>query len=192
MYAVAIDGSTSSTGIAAFQKKEEFYTYQNHSVFSFEEEFGKAKYTKKTKTMSKTAYQRIHKQEKQDFMEQRVHFMITHIVVFLDQIMPKMIVMEDTYGQNDMMTLKMLSRIQGAVIGWGLQHQATVLLKAPSRWRKEVGIPLCDEQKVRYKREQLKQMSQQLVFDAYGLVVGDDAADAICMGLSLNTESLSI
>jgi Holliday junction resolvasome RuvABC endonuclease subunit len=186
MNVVSVDGSTSNSGVASFKvKRNKDYEYIEHQLFSYERDCGKFKYTSKKKGMSKTAYNEIHKKEKKDQMEKRVVYMINNIREFLNKHKPELIVMEDSYGQNDMMTLKMLSRIQGAVLSWALQHNAQVIFKTPSQWRKEVGIPLVDANKNHLKREQFKELAILIVKQVYGIDVTDDEADAICIGLSM-------
>ena len=111
--------------------------------------------------------------------------MMSHIEEILDKYTPVVVVMEDGYGQNDMMTLKMLSRIHGDVIGWARRHDAEMVIKTPSAWRKEVGMPLRDAMGKLLKREQLKELSKNIVKQVLGIDVTDDEADAICIGLSM-------
>lgn len=185
-YAVSIDGSTTGTGVAVFEiTKNGDYKYIEHKLF----EPDKAKYTSKKKGMSKTAYKLLHAKEKREDMSNRVLFMMSHIEEMLDKYTPVVVVMEDGYGQNDMMTLKMLSRIHGDVIGWARRHGAELVIKTPSAWRKEVGMPLRDANKKLLKREQLKELSKNIVKQVFGIDVTDDEADAICIGLSM-TKSL--
>lgn len=182
IYAVAIDGSTTKTGVAIFeQKRDGTYKYVDHHLFESE----KAKYTSKKKGMTKTAYKTIHSKEKREHMEKSVLFMMKHIEEILETYEPELVVMEDTYGQNDMMTLKMLSRIQGDVIGWVRREQKEIVLKTPSKWRIEVGMPLRDANNKALKREQFKELSKNIVKQIFDLDVTDDEADAICIGLSM-------
>ena len=181
-YAVSIDGSTTGTGVAVFEiAKNGDYKYIEHKLFKPD----KAKYTSQKKGMSKTAYKLLHAKEKREDMSNRVLFMMSHIEEMLDKYTPVVVVMEDGYGQNDMMTLKMLSRIHGDVIGWARRHGAEMVIKTPSAWRKEVGMPLRDANKKLLKREQLKELSKNIVKQVFGIDVTDDEADAICIGLSM-------
>ena len=181
-YTVAIDGSTSKTGVAIFQQmKDGTYKYVDHKLFESEE----AKYTSKKKGMTKTAYKQIHSQEKREHMEKSVLFMMEHIEEILKKYNPDLVVMEDTYGQNDMMTLKMLSRIQGNIIGWVRREGKEIVIKTPSKWRVDVGMPLRDANNKHLKREQFKELSKGIVKQVFGLDVTDDEADAICIGLSM-------
>ena len=114
--------------------------------------------------------------------------MIGNIELFLKKHKPGLIVVEDSYGQNDMMTLKMLSRIQGSIISWGVRHNAKVVFYTPSEWRKKVGMPIVDANGKPLKREQFKELSKIIVKQKYGIDVTDDEADAICMGLATTEE----
>ena len=181
-YAVSIDGSTTGTGVAVFEIADNRnYNYIEHKLFVPD----KAKYTSKKKEMSKTAYKLLHAKEKREDMANRVLFMMSHIEEILDKYTPVVVVMEDGYGQNDMMTLKMLSRIHGDVTGWARRHDAEMVIKTPSAWRKEVGMPLRDAMGKLLKREQLKELSKNIVKQVLGIDVTDDEADAICIGLSM-------
>lgn len=182
MYIVAIDGSTSNSGVAVFQTtRNGGLQLVERNLFSSE----KAKYTRKKKDMSKTAYKLIHAKEKREHMEKAVLYMMESMDSVLERYKPGIVVMEDTYGQNDMMTLKMLSRIQGNVIGWCQRNHAEIYLKTPSNWRKQVGMPLVDANGKSLKREQFKELARLLVKQTYQIDVTDDEADAICIGLSV-------
>ena len=178
---VSIDASTSATGVAVFKKLKNGYKYEGHDLFTPE----KFKYTKKTKDMTKTAYKTLHSAEKRQDMERRVLFMLRNIVPFLDKWKPSVVMIEDTYGQNDMMTYKMLCRIQGAVLDWARRNNAEIRFISPASWRKKVGIPQTDANKQRIKRNKLKELAKIVVHNFFEIDVTDDEADAICIGLSL-------
>lgn len=179
---VAIDGSTSKTGVAVFGVlKSGKVKYKSHDLF-ISPDF---KYTSKKKGMSKTAYKTLHSKEKRLDQEIRVDYMIRHLENYLNKHKPNIIVMEDTYAEKDIMALKMLSRIQGAVLSWCQRNNASITFKIPGTWRKEVGMPLIDNDGNRYKREDFKEFSVNLVRDELGMIVTDDEADAICMGFSM-------
>ena len=181
-YTISIDSSTSKSGVAVFQiMKSGKYNYIKHQLFESEE----AKYTSKKKGMTKTAYKAIHSKEKREHMEYCVVFMMEHIEDVLNNYKPTIVVMEDTYGQNDMMTLKMLSRIQGCVVDWCRRNKAEIVFKTPAKWRVEVGMPIVDASGNRLKREQFKEFSKNIVKQVFGMDVTDDEADAICIGLSM-------
>ena len=173
---VGIDASTTATGVSVFSDG----TYIESTVFKPE----KVKFTSKKARMSKTAYKTLHAKEKREDMERRVLFMISNIGSLLDRCKPSRIIMEDTYGQSDMMTFKMLSRIQGAVIDWARRNNAELAFKTPSKWRKEVGIPQKNADGTAMKRDQYKEFAVIVVNQLYGVKVSDDEAEAICIGAS--------
>ncbi len=180
---IGIDASTTATGVSVFELEDKTFKYIAHDLFNSPEH----KFTKKNKNISKTAYKALHSREKREFMEANVLFMMKEIGDILDKYEPDIIVMEDTYGQNDMMTLKMLSRIQGAVIDYGRRFNTEIIFKAPASWRKSVGIQQVEDG-VRIKRKKLKELSKTLVKQKFDLDVTDDEADAICIGLSYKGE----
>ena len=179
---IGIDASTTATGIAAFEEKDGEYVYLDHELFKAPE----FKFTKKSKDMTKTAYKKVHSSEKRIAMEQRVLYMMGEIEGWLDRYSPDVIIVEDAYGQSDMLTLKALSRIQGMIIDYGRRFNVKVEFKNPSSWRKAVGISLTKADKTELKRPQLKELSKLAVKALYGLDVTDDEADAICIGASIS------
>lgn len=119
------------------------------------------------KSSSTDALKRI--QIMRDNVQQLVKdYNITHIVA------------EDPY-QNGVQsrTNQILMWVQGTVIiaAYEANKSITYEFILPNSWRSKIGIHTGRG----IKREELKQADIQYVFNKYGLNVGDDEADAICI-----------
>lgn len=184
MIVLGIDGSTTSTGVAVLEaEKEEVVKYGKirvveHRLFLPQKEV----FTKKG-NLSKTAFKALHAKERKEAMDRRVLFMMESIDSMLSTYKLDRIVVEDSYGQNDIKTTKMLSRIHGDVIGWARREDVSLKMKPPSVWRKEVGIPLSKD-KHPLKRDEFKRLAKEKVLELFGIEVSDDEADAILIALS--------
>ena len=89
------------------------------------------------------------------------------------------IYVEDTYCHGNPDVQKKLDRIQGIVLAWCIQHDASFNYVMPSAWRKY--IP--EFPNGRSKREEQKAFSMQYVADHYKIdLISDDQADAILIG----------
>lgn len=159
IYRIAIDGSTTSTGVACFNKK---WDYETHMVFAPHAPKGL---------------------ERHEAMEVRIREMLISLQKVFAKYQPQEIVMEDTYASKDMYAYKKMCHLQGLVLAYGIEHQIPVTFVSPQSWRKDIGIPLY-ENRIRLKRDDFKKQSIAFVKQTLGLEVGDDAADAICLGLS--------
>lgn len=179
MIILGVDGSTTSTGVAVVDSGESMIMIMERKLFVPP----RATFTKQG-TMKKSAYKALHAMERKEAAKERVLFMMENIRGVLDRYEPGKIVVEDSYGQNDIMTTKMLSRIHGYIIGWALEHDIPCIMKPPSRWRKEMGIPLMGEDKKPLKRDELKRLAKEKVRELFDIEVDDDEADAILIALS--------
>lgn len=177
MYLISIDGSTTATGIAIFEIEDGIQTYVSHTLIK-----GKRPTARKGSQTKKEYKEQQHFQ-----MEERVESMILHLYSYFQHYHPDIIIMEDTFMQHNPYSVKMLARLQGAVLGYGLQNRAEVIFKTPSLWRSEVGIKTKNGNTT-YKREQLKKFAVQLVSNVYDVSATDDEAEAICIGLSYDEE----
>ena len=91
---------------------------------------------------------------------------------------PNILYIEETYAAVNPQTTKVLTRLQGVVYAWCMNHDCNFNTIRPSSWRKQLNFT----QGKGIKRDQLKEQSVKYVLDYYGLNVGDDEADAICIG----------
>lgn len=95
----------------------------------------------------------------------------------LDKYNPNIVYMEETYTSVNPQTTKVLTRLQGVVYAWCMNHGCEYNTIRPTQWRKQLGF----SQGKNVKREQLKGQSVKYILDNYKLNVGDDEADAICI-----------
>lgn len=170
---LSVDGSTTNTGVAVFKITKSGKTFQKCKVITPPE---KSEFKYKAKDSKK-----VKKEKKQKAMEYRVDYMIHSLFVILQAEKIDHIIMEDAYCGTDPNTLKWLSRLQGAVIGFAIANDIDIIFKHPTKWRKELGMANSEGVK-KLKREELKAMSVAYVKDKYGIDVTDDCADAICLG----------
>lgn len=109
---------------------------------------------------------------------ERLNLMCIKILECLDELSPTHITIEHPNGAgSNVLVVAMLSEILGCVRGYALTHGVGYEEMNPSEWRKLLAF---DQGKK--KREELKQMSMDLIKNLYGIDVGDDLADAICIG----------
>ena len=164
---IGIDASTFATGVAVFKKTKKGTVLEETFLLKSE-----------NKKRGKS------KGERTEITESRVAFMIKGLQEIFNKYKPSLIVIEDVYGGKDVYTLKMLSRFQGFAFGYAVLNDIKMEYKISTRWRKEVGIPLRDENNKLYKRPELKKLAIQKVKELYGIDVTDDVADAILIGHS--------
>jgi len=95
----------------------------------------------------------------------------------LNEYMPDIVWIEDTWNANNIQTTKVLSKLIGTVYGWCIVKSKEFHTILPSEWRKYCGIS-----QSKMKRAELKQASIAYVKNRYDIDVNDDVADAISMG----------
>ena len=111
-------------------------------------------------------------------MESRFKKMAIGILGILDELNPDIVYIEETVVLRNAQTQRFLTRLQGVVYALCILHDCEFNTIRPTEWRKRIGI----KQSKNIKREQLKQESIQYVKEKYCVDVGDDVADAICIG----------
>lgn len=111
----------------------------------------------------------------------RIAKMIEEIYDLIDTHDIKQVVVEDTQFQNNIETLKILTRLQGAIIGHCLSKGIEFKITKPSEWRKILGF----KQGRGVKREELKQQAFEYVNRFYDGIVSEDECEAICIGLAI-------
>ncbi len=95
----------------------------------------------------------------------------------LDVYNPNIVYMEETYTAANPQTTKVLTRLQGVIYAWCMNHGCEFNTIRPSQWRKQLNFT----QGKNVKREQLKEQAIKYIADNYGLNLGDDEADALCI-----------
>ena len=109
-------------------------------------------------------------------IDQRFETMVIELWKLLNKHKPDIIYMEDIYMANNAKTVRILTRLQGAVYAWCLQNGCEFNTIAPTSWRKLLGFKQGQE-----TRKLMKQQSVQYIYDTYKIEVSDDEADAICI-----------
>lgn len=181
---IAIDGSTTKTGVAIFRltKKQ----LLSHTVIT-PENIIKPLTKKEKASLSKTQLQLREKENKRINIDYRTHKMIKELSDIFKKHKPDVIIMEDTYGNKDMYAYKKLCQLQGLVLSYCIEHDIEFILKPPQSWRKDLGFKISENGK-QLTREDYKQMSTGYIKDKYNIEVTDDEADAICIGESYFTK----
>ena len=186
VFLVAIDPSTTSTGVSVFRKSRKDWKLEN--TFLLSEDTKPKKLLAKDRKQSKAQQKQLQKQFRQEAMLVRINNIIQNLNGILDKYSPQKIIIEDSYMNKDPWAYKMLCRLQGAMYEYALLHGAEFKTKPPSEWRKDMGFPLV-ENGVHNKREDFKNLAVEYVKKVFGITVIDDVAEAICLGLSETNKS---
>lgn len=112
--------------------------------------------------------------------EERMKEMARAITEILNEWQPNIIYAEDTWMANNPKISKMLTLLLGVAYAWAVMNNCSWNVILPSRWRKLAGWDLGKK-----KREELKQMSIDYVFENYGITCNDDVADAISISAAV-------
>lgn len=111
-------------------------------------------------------------------MDSRFNIMSMGLWEILNKYKPDVIYMEETYTARNPQTTKFLTRLQGIVYSWCMNNNCEFHTIVPTQWRKIVKFT----QSKNIKRDQLKKQSVDYVWEHYKIQVGDDQADAVCIG----------
>lgn len=96
---------------------------------------------------------------------------------------PDAVVIEDTAMQTNVSVLRTLAQLQGMILGFCFAQGIPCHVRKPSEWRKILGF-----RQGRVKSAELKKQAQALVKTTYQILVTEDEADAICIGLAFCLE----
>ncbi len=111
-------------------------------------------------------------------MDSRFEEMSHKLWAILEIYKPNIVYIEETVVLRNAQTQRFLTRLQGIIYAWCMNHGCEFNTIRPTSWRKQLSF----SQGKNIKRDQLKEQSVKYVFENYGLEVGDDVADAICIG----------
>lgn len=109
---------------------------------------------------------------------ERVRAMGVELCKIIEKYNPDKIVMEEVAQQSNPLTLKLLARIQGVIIGFCAAHNISTYIVEPSKWRSMLEF----KQGSGVKRAELKEQAIQHVKDAYRLDLSEDCCESICIG----------
>lgn len=110
----------------------------------------------------------------------RIQEMSQKINTIIEKSRADIVVFEDVNQRNNIKTLITLSHLQGMIMYSCYMYNKEFVIYSPSTWRRIIGI----QQGSKVKRESLKEQAIAFVRQAYGIAVGDDIAESICIGLA--------
>lgn len=111
-------------------------------------------------------------------MDSRFEAMSQKLWGVLEIYKPNIVYIEETVVLRNAQTQRFLTRLQGIIYAWCMNHDCEFNTIRPTSWRSAIGMV----QGKNVKRDQLKEQSVKYVLDNYNLSIGDDEADAICIG----------
>lgn len=111
---------------------------------------------------------------------ERIPKMMLAICDYLSKHKVDRIIMEESLMTNNILTVKMLAGIAGAVMYYAASHNIEFQLDLPSAWRKRIGLT----QGRSVKREVLKLEAINAVQQEYGLGLTDDECESILIARS--------
>lgn len=108
---------------------------------------------------------------------ERVRAMGVELCNTIEKYNPDKVVIEEVAQQSNPMTLKLLARIQGVIIGFCAAHNIDTYIVEPSKWRSTLYF----HQGAGVKREELKAQAIKYVKENYGLDATEDECEALCI-----------
>jgi hypothetical protein len=108
---------------------------------------------------------------------ERVRAMGVELCKTIEKYQPDSVVMEEVAQQSNALTLKLLARIQGIIIGFCAAHNIETYIVEPSKWRSVLKF----KQGAGVKREDLKAQGIKHIKDNYGLDLSEDECESICI-----------
>lgn len=109
---------------------------------------------------------------------ERVRAMGVELCNTIEKYQPQVVVLEEVAQQSSPLTLKLLARIQGIIIGFCAAHNIDTYIIEPSKWRSILKFKIGSG----VKRAELKAQSIKYVKDAYNLDLSEDCCESICIG----------
>ena len=109
---------------------------------------------------------------------QRVRAMGVELCNTIKKYTPSYVVIEEVAQQSSPLTLKLLARIQGVIIGFCAANNIETYIIEPSKWRSTLQF----KQGPKVKRAELKAQAIAYVQDVYGLNLSEDEAEAVSIG----------
>lgn len=118
-------------------------------------------------------------------VDERIDAQIECFVKLFDKWDPDICYIEDTWKAGKVLniqTTKKLTNLIGAVRCLCIQHDCVFNTIYPSSWRSVLGL----DGGAGTKREEFKRRAMMYVNEKYGLIVGDDEAEGICIANAAN------
>ena len=108
---------------------------------------------------------------------ERVRAMGVELCKTIEKYNPEKVVLEEVAQQSNPMTLKLLARIQGVIIGFCAAHNIDTYIVEPSKWRSTLKF----KQGAGVKREELKSQAIEYIEEYYHLNLSEDECEACCI-----------
>ena len=108
---------------------------------------------------------------------ERVRAMGVELCKVIENYNPDKVVMEEVAQQSNPLTLKLLARIQGVIIGFCAAHNINTYIIEPSKWRSMLEF----KQGAGVKRVELKEQAIQHVKYVYNLDLSEDCCESMCI-----------
>ena len=112
--------------------------------------------------------------------KERIPKMMLAICDYLEKHEVDKIIMEESLMTNNILTVKMLASIAGAVMCYAASHNIEFQFDLPSAWRKRIGLT----QGRSVKRDVLKTEAIEAVKQEYELDLTDDECESILIARS--------
>ena len=107
----------------------------------------------------------------------RIRAMGVELGKIINKYSPNIVVLEEVAQQSNPLTLKLLARIQGVIIGYCAANDIETYIVEPSKWRSALHF----RQGSGVKRQELKGQAIRHVKDVYGLELSEDICEAMCI-----------
>ena len=108
---------------------------------------------------------------------ERVRAMGVELCKTIDKYQPDVVVLEEVAQQSNPLTLKLLARIQGVIIGFCAAHNIDTYIIEPSKWRSKLDF----NQGAGVKRQELKAQAIKYIQDNFGMDLPEDESEAVCI-----------
>ena len=108
---------------------------------------------------------------------ERIRAMGVELGKVIERYEPDRVVIEEVAQQSNPLTLKLLARIQGVIIGFCAAHDISTYIIEPSKWRSTLQFKIGSG----VKRAELKAQAIEYVKNKYGLDLSEDSCEAICI-----------
>ena len=108
---------------------------------------------------------------------ERVRAMGVELGKTIQKYNPDFVVIEEVAQQSNPLTLKLLARIQGVIIGYCAANNIETYIIEPSKWRSTLSFKLGSG----VKRDELKARAIKHVKDVYSLELSEDICESICI-----------
>ena len=108
---------------------------------------------------------------------ERVRAMGVELCKIIEKYNPEKVIMEEVAQQSNPLTLKLLARIQGVIIGFCAAHNIDTYIIEPSKWRSVLKFKIGSG----VKRAELKAQAIKHVKDVYDLELSEDECEAVCI-----------